>query len=339
MERPLVSVLVLSRRRPDRLRACLAGIALQDHPDLETHVLANGCPETAALIRAEYPDLSLHEEAENIGCAPGRDRLVREARGEYVLFVDDDGELRSPDILRRLVDAAEADPHVAVVSMALMNAATDEPTGWRRQSGHLTFPCYHASFAGGACLVRRQVFLDVGGYGDGFHGCGEEFDLTVRLYAAGWAVLHFPEVEFHHHVDKDEGAWRAQLCRGYRHLQYTVRRLYPRPWCWLAATKSLLTHLYVDVRLEGGPGLRDEIAASRRWWTRGSHVRAPVSREALERLYFAKYYRVSDMATLRRAPSGLLWRLPWLRFMRKIRNLPKLPLPGRMARPGDDSRD
>ena len=98
MERPLVSVLVLSRRRPDRLRSCLAGIALQDHPALEIHVLANGCPETAALIRDEYPDLRLHEETENIGCAPGRDRLVREARGEFVLFVDDDGELRSPDI-------------------------------------------------------------------------------------------------------------------------------------------------------------------------------------------------------------------------------------------------
>ena len=333
MTRPLVSVLILSRHRIDHLRAGLAGVRAQDHVPLEIHVLANGCPETAAVVRAEYPDVRLREEPENVGCAPGRDLLAAEARGEYLLFLDDDGELRREDVIRRLVDAAEADPHVAVVSMGLLNAVTDEPTGWRRTSGRLGFSCYHASFAGGACLVRRRAFQEVGGYGVGFQGCGEEFDLTVRLYAAGFAVLHLPEVVFHHHVEKDERAWRAQLCRGYRHLQYTVRRLYPGIWCWLAAAKSLLTHLYVDARLIDGPMLRDEIAASRRWWARGSAGRAPVSLRALERLYFAKYYRVEDMDTLSRAPKGLLYRLPWLRFLRKVRDVPKLELPRRLRPP------
>jgi len=328
--RPLVSALVLSRRRPERLRVCLGGIRAQDHRPLEIRVLANGCAETAALVRSEHPDVLLRHEPENVGCAPGRDLLAAEARGEYLLFVDDDGELRSPDILRRLVDAAEADPHVAVVSMGLLNAATDEPTGWRRTSGRLTFPCYHDSFAGGACLVRRSAFLEVGGYGTGFRGCGEEFDLSVRLYAAGHAVLQLPDVVFHHHVDKDDDAWREQLRLGYRHLQYTIRRLYPGVWCWLAGAKCLATHLWVDLRLWGGGRMGDEIAGARRWWARGAVRRDPVPLRALERLYFAKYFRVEDMATLERAPRGLLRRLPWLRLRRKLRDAAKLELPSRM---------
>jgi GT2 family glycosyltransferase len=211
--------------------------------------------------------------------------------------------------------------------MALINAVTDEPTGWRRMSSRLDYPCYHAAFAGGACLFRARAFREAGGYGTAIEGCGEEFDLTVRLYAAGWAVLHFPAVEFHHFVDKDDGAWREQLCRGYRHLQYTVRRLYPGAWSFLAGTKSLLTHLVVDLRLHGGGDLGEEIAGSHRWWARGGRERSPVSRRALERLYFAKYYRVEDWETLRRAPAGLLWRVPWLRLRRKLRRTAKLDLP------------
>ena len=44
-----------------------------------------------------------------------------------------------------------------------------------------------------------------------FAGCGEEFDLTVRLYARGWAVGHLPDVAFHHHVEKSAEEWRRQV--------------------------------------------------------------------------------------------------------------------------------
>src|SRR5204862_2015336 len=127
----------------------------------------------------------------------GRNRVAADARGEFLLFLDDDGELRATDSVSKLVAAARADPHVGVVSMSLLNAASDEPTGWRRTLGRLPFACYHASFAGGASLMRREAFTTAGGYDEAFRGFGEEFDLTVRLYAAGFAVLHFPDVSFH----------------------------------------------------------------------------------------------------------------------------------------------
>src|SRR5205809_1044317 len=102
----VVSVLVLSRQRPTRLRALLESVLSQDFAPLEVRVLANGCAQTAALVRAEFPGVLVTETPENVGCAPGRDLLVADARGEFLVFLDDDGEVRAPDAISRMVAAA-----------------------------------------------------------------------------------------------------------------------------------------------------------------------------------------------------------------------------------------
>lgn len=320
-------MLVLSRRRPARLRALLDSVARQDYAPVEVRVLANGCAETASLVRAEFPHVLLTELPENVGCVAGRNRLAAQARGELLLFLDDDGELRAADIVAKLVAAALADARVGVVSMALYNAASDEPTGWRRTLGKLPFACYHASFAGGACLMRAEAFRAAGAYDEGFTGFGEEFDLTVRLYAASWAVLHFPDAAFHHHVEKTDEEWRLQVSDGYAHLQYTIWRLYPSPWWFLASMKALATQAWIDVRHHGGRHLVGEFAKSHVWAHKGGRAKRRVPRRALELLYFAKYFRVASWDELECAPPGLLRRVFFLRLRRKRLGVPKLPLP------------
>ena len=282
-------------------------------------------------MHAEFPDVILLEAAENLGCVAGRNRIAADARGEFLVFFDDDGELRATDVLSRLVAAARSDARVGVVSMALFNAASDEPTGWRRTLGRLPFPCYHASFAGGACLMRKRAFAEAGGYDEAFAGFGEEFDLTVRLYAAGWAVLHFPDAAFHHHVEKTDEEWRAQVSDGYAHLQFTIWRLYPAPWFFFASMKALATQVWIDVRHHGGRHVVSELAKSHVWAHAGRRVRRPVAIRALELLYFAKYFRVPSWDVLERAPRGLVRRVLLLRLRRKRLDVPKLPLPDRLA--------
>lgn len=322
-----VSAVVLSRGRLERLDVCLASLRAQDWSDLELVVLANGCEATAAHVRAAHPDARLLVEPENLGCAPGRTVAAAAATGEFLLFADDDGELRDTSAVAELVAEARRDPRVGVVSMGLLNAVSDEPTGWRLTQGRLPHTCYHASFAGGASLHRAEAFRAAGGYGDAFPGPGEEFDLTLRLYATGWAVLHHPAVRFHHHVEKTEEDWRRQLVDAYRHLQYVVARSYPAPWHRWASWKALATQAWVDLRLHGGQDLFVNLAASWRRRQEGRAARAPLSIEGLERTYAAKYLLLDDWDVLCRAAPGILRRVLWLRLRRKLSGRPKLEPP------------
>jgi len=324
MSPPSVSALIVSRGRPDHLRRGLRAVLAQHGPVRETLVLANGCPATARLVREEFPGVRLLETETNVGAGPGRNLLAAAARAPLLLFLDDDGELRDPTALSRLIAAAGDDPRIAVVSMSLLDAVRDEPTGWRRSLGDLPFPCLHASFAGGACLARSGAFRAAGGYPDAIPVYGEEFDLTVRLYDRGLAVLHFPEVEFHHRVEGLERHWRAKVSAGYGHLQYTIGRLYPGGWAALASLKALLSTAWATGRLFGWRHVPGEVARALRWAARGRRDRDPVSVRGLERLYYAKYFRVDGPDGLAAAPAGLLARLPLYRLMRKLRRIPKL---------------
>ncbi len=327
MSAPRVSVLIVSRRRPERLRACLRSVLAQDFTDRETIVLANGCDATADVVRAEFPGVRLVTESANIGSAPGRNRVTREATGEFLLYLDDDGEIRAPTVLRQLAAALDAQPDVGVASMALYDAEEDEPTGWRLRSAQLSYPCLHASFAGGACLMRAAAFRRAGGYCELFTGPGEEFDLTVRLFAAGAPVLHFPVVAFHHHVEKSEADWMRLVSAGYAHLQLTIWRLYPWPWCVFAAAKAFAAALYVDLRLCGGRMWWWDVVDGARCALSGLRHRAAVPRSALEALYTAKYIRVETVAELERVGPGTLRRVLALRLRRKRLGVAKLPPP------------
>lgn len=84
MTLPAVSVIVVSRGRPDALQRCLAGIAQLDYLNFEVVVVADasGCavvPEAMKVVQCDVPNISV---ARNLGIA--------HAAGEIVAFIDDD---------------------------------------------------------------------------------------------------------------------------------------------------------------------------------------------------------------------------------------------------------
>ncbi|NVI85718.1 glycosyltransferase family 2 protein, partial [Actinomadura sp. BRA 177] len=51
-------------------------------------------------------------------------------------------------------------------------------------------------------IVRRDAFLDAGGFSDVLHFAGEEELLALDLAAAGWGLAYVPELVVHHHPSK-----------------------------------------------------------------------------------------------------------------------------------------
>jgi GT2 family glycosyltransferase len=58
------------------------------------------------------------------------------------------------------------------------------------------FPAFF--FPEGACMVRREAYLAVGGYLPAFFFSGGEIDVSTKLLAAGYDVRYFPGAVFHH---------------------------------------------------------------------------------------------------------------------------------------------
>ena len=97
---PDVSVVIVSYRVPELLRACLASVRREAAgSSYEVIVVENASGDgSAAMVRDEFPDVRLIALEQNIGFAAGSNLGARAATGEHILLLNPDTELVGDDM-------------------------------------------------------------------------------------------------------------------------------------------------------------------------------------------------------------------------------------------------
>jgi GT2 family glycosyltransferase len=129
-----------------------------------------------------------------------RNTILREARGDVVLFLDDD--VRIPAHLVREHLRFYSDDSVAAVTGQVFNCldpanppALEHPERGTRRHSDVRVVCDANNISGGNHSVRRGVALAVGGFDEVFRGSalGEDLDFAQRLRLAGYRIVYNPE--------------------------------------------------------------------------------------------------------------------------------------------------
>src|SRR5438128_9659116 len=112
----MVSVIITTHNRAaDLRRTCDVVMRLRPAP-IEVIVTADDCTDgTADLIADEFPEVTLIANQPGRGSVASRDRMMREARGDLVLALDDDSYPEQLDCIGRIVPLFEQRPRLAVV--------------------------------------------------------------------------------------------------------------------------------------------------------------------------------------------------------------------------------
>ncbi|MGH9030059.1 MAG: glycosyltransferase [Acidimicrobiales bacterium] len=110
---PVISVCMITRDRPEALDACLLALQSQvDAPPYELLVGCHGDEASAEVVRARFPSATVGVfDRANLGGA--RNQLIELARGELLLFLDDD-VMFDDDLLSVLAKLAEKHPEASV---------------------------------------------------------------------------------------------------------------------------------------------------------------------------------------------------------------------------------
>ncbi|ABZ83338.1 glycosyl transferase, family 2 [Heliomicrobium modesticaldum Ice1] len=171
----LVSVVILNWNRRNDLKEGLTRLREQPYRPLEIIVVDNGSTDdSVAMVRAEFPEVRLIETGKNLG-VEGYNAGFRQARGEYVLILDDDS-FPAYDAITRMVSRFQADPRLGVVAFDVRSY--DQFVQWEQQgrpersetSGEkaqaLAEPDYYMSLSKNP-LKRgqkaRRFYMEIGG--------------------------------------------------------------------------------------------------------------------------------------------------------------------------------
>jgi GT2 family glycosyltransferase len=126
MKRPLISVCILAGRGAVVLDACLKSLQAQTSaPPFELLVGRSLSPQVDATVRQRFPSAQLCDTGRSLPGA-ARNLLIERARGELLLFVDDDVTLPA-DLLSNLAETAARYPEASV-----FGGPNDTPAGSSR---------------------------------------------------------------------------------------------------------------------------------------------------------------------------------------------------------------
>lgn len=190
----------------------------------EAIVLDNCSQDGSAEAAAEHPTVDrVIALQRRQGKALNDSTLLREARGEYALLLNEDAELM-PGATLALHDALGDEPRAACAGAALRRpdgipqaCAWRFPTIWTALAGALFLHRLLTVQSKGqstrvvdwcqssALLVRRTAAIEVGLLDPAFFVYSDEVDFAKRLRDAGWISLYVPSAVAVHHEQLSTG--------------------------------------------------------------------------------------------------------------------------------------
>ena len=194
--KPLFSIILTTYNRPELLKDALASVGLQSLRDFETILVNdNGIVTEPLLANYDFP-ITYVRQGRNQGPAAARNAAIRLARGQYVVYLDDDDRYL-PEHLQVLAEALDAHPDRVVYTDAVFILEKVEDGNRVELGREQRYP--HDEYSQDRLLVNnyipvntfacpRTLALDVGDFDESLAGL-EDWDFLMRLCARS---------EFHH---------------------------------------------------------------------------------------------------------------------------------------------
>ena len=228
---PLVSIIIPSRDQREFLHRCIESIERQTHHvRYEIVVVDNGTREVEArryLERVAARHRVIPSPGE-FNFSALNNEGVRQSAGDYLLFMNNDTEVVSPDWLFSMLGQVQRSGVGAVGAKLLYSDGRIQHAGVvlgvcgvaghafryvgseQDDPHHLSDSMRNCSAVTAACMmVPRSVFTSAGGFDEGLPVEFNDVDLCLRIRGLGLRIVYAPEVVLYHHENATRGARRA----------------------------------------------------------------------------------------------------------------------------------
>lgn len=313
---PDVTVLVVTWRARELLRACLAALRAQTAAH-RLLVVDNASTDGTAGMLAAFGEAQVRRLPRNLGFAGGIAAGLEDVRTPYLALLNDDAE-PEPGWLAALLAAAAADPGLVGVTARLLlpsgavnNAGVVlRPDGYGadRGLGEPDGPPYDAAaevfgFSGGAALLRTDAVRAAGGFPAPYFLYYEDTDTSWRLRLAGGRIGYEPAAVVRHaHSASADQASASFSFHNERNRLLTLTRCAPAG----TALRQLARFPLTTASLAGKRALRRPVPAAAHFRT-GLRLRVLASYARLLPWALRERRRIGRRSTVDRTVVARRW--------------------------------
>lgn len=229
-----LSIIIVNWNSVEFLRDCLASVyGSVRNISLEIVVVDNASYDgSAEMVRKEYPYVKFIQSPDNLGFAGANNLAVQNAEGRMLLFLNPDTELVG-NVVENMLLWIDSAPQAGAVGPKILNSDRSLQTScvrafptilnemfdadwlrvrypksqlWGTQAFQHDSEASVVEAISGACfMMRRSVFLSLGGFNDDYFMYAEDTDLCFRAKKNGFTNYYIPWVSVIHHGGKSSG--------------------------------------------------------------------------------------------------------------------------------------
>nr|MBI5455861.1 glycosyltransferase family 2 protein [Candidatus Levybacteria bacterium] len=221
----VLSIIILNYKTKDLTTACINSIVEQYKKELDDNkfeiiVIDNNSQdesfETLSGLQSAISNLKIIESKENLGFAKGCNLAASKARGENLLFLNSDTEIKDQGFLK-MVNFISQNKNIGILGGKLKNLdGTSQLSSGKfyslfnlflvllgfnelfglRQSPNVIKKVDWVS--GGCFMIRKDVFQKVKGFEKDFFMYIEDMELCFRVKKKGYLTYFYPEIMLFH---------------------------------------------------------------------------------------------------------------------------------------------
>ena len=269
------TVVITTKNRKDDLRKAIESALGQSCPTEVLVVDDASTDGTASMVEKEFPDVRLEVAETSQGYIAQRNRAARLASFAYIFSIDDDAAFSTREVVEQTLSEFE-DPRIGAIAIPYVEPRKSADVHQRAPQAQGVFVTN--DFIGTAHALRRDLFLDLGGYRECLVHQGEEGDYCLRMLNAGF-VTRLGNADAIHHFESPLRDLSRMDFHGRRNDVLFAWHNVPMPYLPVHLAATTVNGLLAGMRVRR-PGrmlrgtLRGYADCLRRW-----NARDPVRRE------------------------------------------------------------
>ena len=220
MSSPKISVIIVNYNGKKLLEKCLESLFKIDYNNFEVILVDNNSTDgSMEFVTKNYPKIIVIKLDSNKGFAEPNNIGAKIAKGEYLLFLNND-TVTTTNFISEMVKVLEKDEKIAICQSLLL-----KPDGNIDSSGDFidkmgivynsktkTDEIKEISSARGACmLIRKKIFDKLGGFDEKFFFSFEDVDLGWRSWILGYKVVIVPNSIVYHSAGKTSSNFKPEV--------------------------------------------------------------------------------------------------------------------------------
>jgi len=231
-ELPMVSIIVLNYNGKRFLDGCFSSLSRIDYPKSRYEVIMvdNGSVDgSVEYVKKNFPWVKIVVLERNYGFGGGNNRGVRFARGQYIVFLNNDTRV-TKDWLSRLVQASAKHSAPICASKTLFmdgdeiveyggGKFTINGRGYSIALGKKDWEengCFYTGYpCAASMLIKKDTFLKLGGFDKDYFACLDDTDLGWRAWLFGYKVLYCPTSIVYHVAGGTTGRGRISPLKAF----------------------------------------------------------------------------------------------------------------------------